>query len=126
MNQQQTQQPILHGRPVEVAASGQTSHRVMNSDSLASYKGPYGYISPEAKRRQKWWFYTAVALSVLPFVALIVLLGACDQSLAWATKGEVRHLTYGQKQTLKIMLYTEAVVSGIALIVIIVVVAKLG
>ncbi|KAK7742434.1 hypothetical protein SLS62_010742 [Diatrype stigma] len=126
VNQRQTQQPMLHGSRAEGAASGQTSHRAMNSDSLASYKGPYGYISPEAKRRQKWWFYTAAALSVLPFVALIVLLGACDQSLAWATKGEVRHLTYGQKQTLKTMLYTEAVISGIALIVIIVVVAKLG
>lgn len=57
----------------------------------------------------------AITLSVLPFFGILIYYGKFDDSLIWLTNGEVRHLTFGQKRQIKLMLICEALI-GMAVV----------
>jgi hypothetical protein len=67
-------------------------------------------ISYTAQSRRTCWFYLMGALSLLPFIAPIVLTGVFDDTLSWFTKGEVSRLTIRQRFIIKVMFVLEIIV----------------
>ncbi|KXJ91509.1 hypothetical protein Micbo1qcDRAFT_204746 [Microdochium bolleyi] len=64
----------------------------------------------EAKSRRECWFYMMAVLSILPFFALLILMGVFDPALASLTKGEVYELTKRQKRVIQTMFIAECIV----------------
>ncbi|KAK4184049.1 hypothetical protein QBC35DRAFT_69095 [Podospora australis] len=60
------------------------------------------YLSWDARRKQQSFFYLAMAMCVLPFMALLVYKGSFDSALSWYTKGEVARLTHRQRRSVAI------------------------
>lgn len=70
-----------------------------------------GYeISHWGQSRRECWFYMMVVLSILPFFALLVLMGVFDEGLTWFTQGEARTLSRRQKRVIQTMFIAECIV----------------
>ncbi|RYP62712.1 hypothetical protein DL771_009603 [Monosporascus sp. 5C6A] len=99
--------------PLDRRAQGdavrQMSHKAMNSGSEPSYRARVGHILSKAKVRYMCWFSIMAVLSILPFFAVLVLTGVFDDSLAWFTRGEVRHLAHRQRKIIKTLFAMECV-----------------
>ncbi|RYP62982.1 hypothetical protein DL770_009487 [Monosporascus sp. CRB-9-2] len=93
----------------------QMSHKAMNSGSEPSYRAGVGHISSKAQVRYTCWFSIMAVLSILPFFAVLVLTGVFDDSLAWFTRGEVRHLAHRQRKIIKTLFAVECVLYAGAL-----------
>ncbi|RYP41119.1 hypothetical protein DL767_001280 [Monosporascus sp. MG133] len=105
--------------PLDRRAQGdavrQMSHKAMNSGSEPSCRAGVGHISSKAQVRYMCWFSIMVVLSILPFFAVLVLTGVFDDSLAWFTRGEVRHLAHRQREIIKTLFAMECVLYAGAL-----------
>lgn len=90
------------GRRTTVAAD---LHRIANSEPT----GPWGhltddaYLSWEARRRRKAFYYVMCILCILPFLAPLVYQGAFDSALTWYTKGETGRLSRRQRRRVLIL-----------------------
>ncbi|KAI0392339.1 hypothetical protein F5Y17DRAFT_477676 [Xylariaceae sp. FL0594] len=73
------------------------------------FVAPDDYVSDRADRIRKVSFYILAALSILPFVGILVLTGAFSEALKWTTEGEVDRLTSRQRRFIKWMLIVEVV-----------------
>ncbi|RYP80498.1 hypothetical protein DL769_002437 [Monosporascus sp. CRB-8-3] len=102
-------------RRAQGGACRQMSHKGMNSGSEPSYRAGVGHISSKAQDLYMCWFSIMAVLSILPFFAVLVLTGVFDDSLAWVTRGEVRHLAHRERKIIKSLFAVECVLYAGAL-----------
>ncbi|GAB1310179.1 hypothetical protein MFIFM68171_00389 [Madurella fahalii] len=80
-------------------------HRIANSEST----GPWGhltddaYLSWDARRRRKAFYYVMCILCILPFLAPLVYRGTFDSILTWYTHGETGQLSRRQRRGVLIL-----------------------
>ncbi|CAK7562451.1 MAG: hypothetical protein SEPTF4163_000295 [Sporothrix epigloea] len=61
---------------------------------------PEAFISYEGRHRRKTWFLCMLAVSMFPFISIMVYLGKFDSGLSWYSRGEVDRLNRGQRQVI--------------------------
>ncbi|TLS23094.1 uncharacterized protein PpBr36_05581 [Pyricularia pennisetigena] len=77
------------------------------------------YTSHEGRRKQRRWFVLMLAVSIFPFLSVLVYLGKFDTALSWYTRGEVNGLTISQRRIiLAIMVFQFFVWTAIIVIVV--------
>ncbi|OAA68198.1 hypothetical protein SPI_00393 [Niveomyces insectorum RCEF 264] len=61
---------------------------------------PDAFLSREARRRRRVWLLCMLAVSMFPFMSVLVYVGAFDSGLSWYTRGEVDRLSRRQRRTI--------------------------
>ncbi|KAI1119249.1 hypothetical protein F5Y14DRAFT_460530 [Nemania sp. NC0429] len=114
VNQDDTAAPFAMGRSNNSTSGKRRKSR--NGSWLEIRNTPSSFGAPT----RRFFFYFLVVLSILPFVGVLVLAGACKEALKWATQGEVDRLTARQRRFIKIMLLAECILytGGVATIVV--------
>ncbi len=59
---------------------------------------PEAFISREGRRRRRTWFYSMLAVSMFPFISILVYVGTFNSGLSWYTQGEVDRLNARQQR----------------------------
>ncbi|KAK7935244.1 hypothetical protein PG985_000739 [Apiospora marii] len=107
--------------PVDKSARRNGGHAV-DEPSVGDVESAEANIdSPWGCQRRKQFFYMTLVLSILPFFGLMALHGSFNTLLASYTDGKVFRFTKKQRDTIKLMLVTEAVVYILIAIIVILV-----
>jgi hypothetical protein len=61
------------------------------------------YLSWDARKRRKAYYYAMCILCVFPFMAPLVYKGTFDSVLSWCTRGEVAQLNRQQRRNVLIL-----------------------
>ncbi len=78
---------------------------------------PDVFISYKSRVRRRAWFALMIAISVFPFMSILVYKGKFDSALSWYTKGEVHCLTKPQMQVIRAIMIAHCFAVPAALIV---------
>ncbi|CAK7221699.1 hypothetical protein SCUCBS95973_004588 [Sporothrix curviconia] len=76
---------------------------------------PEAFISHEGRRRRKTWFYCMLAVSMFPFISVMVYLGKFDSGLSWYSRGEVDRLNTRQRRVILVVTVAQFVLWPIIL-----------
>lgn len=107
--------------PIDKSARRNGGHAV-DEPSASDVESSEAHIySPWGCQRRKQFFYMTLVLSILPFFGVMALHGSFNTLLASYTDGKVFRFTKKQRDTIKLMLVTEAVVYILIAIIVILV-----
>ncbi|KAL1909084.1 hypothetical protein Sste5344_004965 [Sporothrix stenoceras] len=70
---------------------------------------PEAFITHEGRRRRQNWFYCMLAVSMFPFISVMVYLGKFDSGLSWYSRGEVDRLNTQQRRVILVMMVAQFV-----------------
>lgn len=65
---------------------------------------PEAFITQEGRMRRQTWFYCMLAVSMFPFISVLVYLGKFDNGLSWYTRGEVDRLNSQQRRIILVVM----------------------
>ncbi|KAK7953434.1 hypothetical protein PG988_014128 [Apiospora saccharicola] len=107
--------------PVDKSARRNGGHAVDEPSVSDVESAEANTVSPWGRQRRKQFFYMTLVLSILPFFGIMALHGSFNTLLASYTDGKAFRFTKKQRDTIKLMLVTEAVVYILIAIVVILV-----
>ncbi|ERS99235.1 hypothetical protein HMPREF1624_04433 [Sporothrix schenckii ATCC 58251] len=70
---------------------------------------PEAFITHEGRQRRQTWFYCMLAVSMFPFISVMVYLGKFDSGLSWYSKGEVGRLNARQRRVILVVMVLQFV-----------------
>ncbi|KIH94302.1 hypothetical protein SPBR_05699 [Sporothrix brasiliensis 5110] len=70
---------------------------------------PEAFITHEGRQRRQTWFYCMLAVSIFPFISVMVYLGKFDSGLSWYSKGEVDRLNARQRRVILVVMVLQFV-----------------
>lgn len=107
--------------PVDKSARRNGGHAVDEPSVSDVESAEANLVSPWGRQRRKQFFYMTLVLSILPFFGVMALHGSFNTLLASYTDGKAFRFTKKQRDTIKLMLITEAVVYILIAIIVILV-----
>ena len=88
-------------RAIALAESdGERHRRVHDLEHNGVPLDPEAFISLEGRHRREMWFYCMLAVSMFPFISVMVYLGKFDNGLSWFSRGEVDRLNTKQRRVI--------------------------
>ncbi|CAK7201339.1 hypothetical protein SEUCBS139899_004043 [Sporothrix eucalyptigena] len=76
---------------------------------------PEAFISHEGRHRRQTWFYCMLAVSMFPFISVMVYMGKFDSGLSWYSRGEVDRLNTRQRRVILVVMVAQFVLWPIVL-----------
>lgn len=70
---------------------------------------PEAFITHEGRWRRRNWFYCMLAVSMFPFISVMVYLGKFDSGLSWYSCGEVDRLNTQQRRVILVVMVAQFV-----------------
>ncbi|CAK7230589.1 hypothetical protein SBRCBS47491_007636 [Sporothrix bragantina] len=103
-------------RAIALAESdGERRSRVHDLERNGVPLDPEAFVSHEGRHRRKTWFYCMLAVSMFPFISVMVYLGKFDSGLSWYSRGEVDRLNSKQRRVILVVTVVQFVLWPIIL-----------